>query len=238
MANFALVNNVEHQDLRIVTEHSASLGDAMMHVMTFCFEMRNVQAYYPILFHEDSNGETYPVALFGFEEGENLFLDKSGWHAPYVPAMIRRQPFMIGFQKTSDDENQRMLSIDLDHPRVSKEQGEPLFEPLGGRTPFLEKSADLLETIYEGHMHNRDFVAALQEHDLIEPVSMEIELKDRSRNTLFGFKAINEEKVQQLKGETLEMFSQRGFLMPLFMILASTARFQALVDLKNQSLGV
>ena len=75
----------------------------------------------------DENGDFYPLALFGFEKKENLFLDDSGWHAPYVPAMIRREPFMIGFQASKelgDAEHARMLSLDMDHPRVNTETGE------------------------------------------------------------------------------------------------------------------
>lgn len=235
MTKYALVNDVEHQDLRVITDRSPALGDNMMYAMTFCFEIRSVQGTYPILFHEEE-GELHPVALFGFEDGENLFLDDHGWHASYIPAMIRRQPFLIGFQNTESNEKRRMLSVDMDHPRLSRELGEPLFEPLGGRTAYLEQTADLLEAIYEGHMHNREFVSALQQHDLIESVTMEIELKDKSRNQLFGFSAIHEERVQQLPGDTLAEFSARGFLLPLFMILASTVNLQTLVDRKNERL--
>lgn len=236
MANLALVNNVQHQDLKIITDRHADLGDAMMYSMVFGFEIRSVQGDYPILFHE-IEGELHPVALFGFEDGENLFLDDDGWHAGYVPAMVRRQPFLIGFQDAGNDEKRRMLSVDLDHPRVSEERGEALFEPLGGRTPFLEASANLLEAIYSGHVHNREFVAALQAHDLIESVTMEVELKDKSRNQLFGFNALNEEKVQQLSGETLAEFSGKGFLLPMFMVLASTVNLQTLVDKKNKRMN-
>jgi hypothetical protein len=181
LSNFALLNNVDHKDVRIITERSARYGDNVNFVMTFPFEFRSVQAFYPILFHRDAQGEFYPVALFGFESGENLFLDETGWHARYVPAMIRRQPFLIGFEADTRQggERRRMLSLDLDSPRVGKERGEPLFEPLGGRTPFLEEMATLLETLYHGAEHNRKFVAALQGHALIESVTFDIALARR-----------------------------------------------------------
>lgn len=233
-----MLNDVDHQDVRIITEHSAALGDNLMHVMTFPFEFRSVQAFYPILFHRDGRGELYPVALFGFVSGENLFLDEAGWHARYVPAMIRRQPFLIGFEGGNGQggDRRRMLSLDLGSPRVSKERGEPLFEPLGGRTPFLEEMATLLETLYQGAEHNRKFVAALQEHGLIESVTFDIALADGSRNQLLGFYAIDEEKVRALPGEALGSLSRDGFLMPLFMMLASTVNVRTLVDLKNARL--
>ena len=231
-----MLNNVDHKDVRIVTDRSAAYGDNVMFALTFPYEFRSVQAFYPILFHKDGRGEYYPVALFGFQDGENLFLDASGWHARYVPAMVRRQPFLIGFGPAAaegDGDRRRMLSLDMDSPRISKERGEPLFEPLGGRTPFLEEMATLLERLYHGTEHGKAFVAALQEHGLIESVNFEITLQDGSKNQLLGFYAIDEDKVQALSGEALGDLSAKGFLMPLFMMLASTVNMAALVDLKN-----
>lgn len=235
MSKFEPLNAVDHKDVRIITERSAEYGDNVMHVMTFPFEFRSVQAFYPILFHRDERGGLYPVALFGFESGENLFLDETGWHARYVPAMIRRQPFLIGFAADAapGGEQRRMLSLDPGSPRVSRERGEPLFEALGGRTKFLEEMANLLETLYHGAEHNKRFVAALQEHGLIESVNFDISLADGSRNQLLGFYAIDEEKVQGLSDAALGKMSREGFLMPLFMMLASTVNVRTLVDLKN-----
>lgn len=238
MTNHALLDNVIHKDVKVITERSARYGDNVMSCPAYTFEFRNLQAHYPILFQQDAEGMFYPVALFGFQENENLYLDESGWKAGYVPAMIQREPFLIGFKDSADKgEKVRMLSIDMDHPRVSKETGEALFQPLGGRTPYLEQTANLLETIYMGINHTRLFMGALRENDLVETVNFEITLKDGSRNQLIGFHGVAEEKVQNLAGATLERFSKDGFLMPLFMTMASLANIQRLVDFKNASLN-
>lgn len=210
-----------------------------MYALTFPFEFRNVQAHYPIMFHQDAKGELYPIALFGFQQNENLFLNESGWNASYVPAMIRREPFLIGYQGSEiqdDADKLRVLSIDLDHPRVSKEEGELLFQPLGGRTLFLEQMANLMEDIYTGYLHNRIFMEALKEHDLLEAVTLDITLTDGSENQLLGFHTINEDKVQQLPGDVLRRFSENHLLMPLFMVLASMANLRTLIEMKNKQL--
>ena len=237
MTNFALVNHDDHQDVRVITERAAEYGDNVMYSLAFPFEFRSIQAYYPILFHQDDAGELLPIALFGFEQGENLFLDDSGWDAGYVPAMILRGPFLIGYQGSEiqkDEDKARVLSIDMDHPRVSTEEGEPLFQPLGGRSEYLEYAANLLEQIYDGLLHARDFVSALREHDLIESATFNITLNDGSENQLVGFHVLNEDKVRELPGDVLGSFHERGFLMPLFMMLASTANVRALIERKNR----
>ena len=238
MANYALLNNVDHQDVKIITERSARYGDNQMLAPTFPFEFRNVQAFYPILFQQEAAGGFQPVALLGFEQGENLFLGPDGWQATYIPAMLRREPFLIGFQKpqdASDGDLMRVLSLDMDHPRVNTEAGEALFHPLGGRTDFLESAADLLEGIYDGVAHGKAFVKALEERDLIEAVTLDIPLRDGSRNQLLGFHCLAEQQVQELPGEVLGDFQAQGFLMPLFMVLASMGNIQRLVEMKNRT---
>ena len=238
MPDFALLNNVDHQDVRIITERSARFGDNLMQCPTFPFEFRNVQAFYPIMFQRTASGGFHPMALFGFQENENLFLAEDGWRAAYIPAMVRREPFLIGFSdalEPNNPERTRVLSVDMEHPRVNTETGEPLFLPLGGRTPFLENIADLLETIYAGIEHGKAFVGALQEQDLIESVTLEVVLNDGSRNQLIGYHCLAEERVQALSGKLLGEFNRKGYLMPMFMVLASMANIQRLVELKNKA---
>ena len=93
--------------------------------------------------------------------------------------------------------------------------------------------ATLLEALYHGGELNKKFVHALQEHGLIENVTFDIALANGSRNQLLGFFAIDEEKVRGLSDEALGQLSRSGFLMPLFMILASTTNVRTLVEMKN-----
>ena len=240
MPDLVLLNNVEHQDLRVITDRAAQYGDAVRQCITFTFEFRAVQAHYPILFQTNAAGSFDPVALFGFVDGENLFLDESGWDARYIPAMMKREPFLIGFQESKDPsqpERIRVLSLDREHPRVSTTMGEPLFQPLGGRTEFLDTAADILETIYAGIEHNKAFTAALIEQELLEAITIEVALSDGTRNQLLGYHGIVEEKVTALPADVLKRFADRGFLMPLFMALASTSNIQVLVDRKNRSVA-
>ena len=126
MAKHVLLNNVEHAGLRVVTTRSADLGDDVMYAVTFPWEFRNLQAHYPILFRKrPDTGEFQPIALFGFEERENLFLSASGWDAAYVPLTIERQPFLIGMQPAGvggASEPQPVIHVDLDSPRISQDE--------------------------------------------------------------------------------------------------------------------
>jgi len=76
MTNFQLLNNVQHKDLKVIIDRSADLGDNVWYAVTFPNEFKNLQRHYPVFFIKNpDDGEFQAVAMFGVEEGENLFLD-------------------------------------------------------------------------------------------------------------------------------------------------------------------
>lgn len=240
MANYQLLNNVDHQSLRVVTERGAKYGDDVMFAMTFPFEMRSVQACYPILIYKDPNSaQLYPVAVFGFEQGENLFLNGESWDAPYIPLMVRRQPFLIGFQQQHPGaEKQRVLTIDVDHPRVSDSEGAALFLEHGGNSDFLENIANMLETVHNGQEQNKTFMDMLLKHDLVESVMLEITLDDQTTNQLQGFYTLDDEKLQKLDPQALGDLNASGSLLPAYMMVASQSHLSTLVEMRNARLRV
>lgn len=233
-----MLNQQQHADIKIIDDRSAAYGDNIMYAMTFPFEFRNIQGCYPIFFQKNAEtGAFFPVALFGFQEAENLFLDDSGWNAPYIPLMIKRQPFVIGFQQDASNAESKnaVITIDMDSPRVSTESGHALFEP-SGTSEFLQKMTANLEMIHAAHGHNEKFIHAITELELIELFTLEIPLKDGSKNQLQGLYTINEDKVQDLSGDQMQQLNSQGFLMPLYMIMASHSNIRTLVDKKNAQL--
>ena len=130
----------------------------------------------------------------------------------------------------------RLLSVDMAHPRVSQgTEGEAVFQPLGGRTQYLEQQADLLEQIHEGAGHTQRFTQCLSDLGLVESITLDISLQDGSKNQLLGFSAINEDALRALSADSLEQLSQQGFLMPLFMMLASLSNMGRLIQFKQQT---
>jgi len=229
MPNPVLLNNVQHKDLRVLTERSAALGDDVMFALTFPAEFRTLQAHYPIVFRKSDDATSFePVALFGFEQGENLFLKYAGWDAPEVPLLVERQPFLIG-----RDGDELLVHIDVDHPRVGTHEGEPLFLEYGGITPYLERINSLLLTIHQGLQTVPGFIGALLEHDLLESFVFDIELDDGSQNRLAGFYTIHEERLAALDGAALGRLHRSGYLQPIYMVIASMSQFRALIARKN-----
>ena len=231
MSNTVLLNNIDHQNLRVITGRGAEYGDDVMFALTFPAEFRDLQAHYPIVFRKAADGVSFEsLALFGFQEGENLFLGRSGWDATYVPLAIERQPFLIG---VNGDE--LMVHVDLDNPRLSTTAGEAVFKEHGGTTEFLEHMNSTLLAIHQGLQAVPAFIAALLEHELLESFVFDIELDDGSQNRLAGFYAINEERLAGLGATALERLHRAGYLQAIYMAVASLSNFRALIERKNRA---
>jgi hypothetical protein len=229
MPKSVLLNNIEHKNLRVITRHGAEFGDNQMLSPTFPSEFRDVQACYPIVFRKTTDGLGFEsVALFGFQEGENLFLTGDRWDAHYLPMLVERQPFQIGING-----DELMVHIDLDSPRLSDVDGQAVFKEHGGNTEFLEKTTSLLLAIHQGLQGSPILLASLLEHELLESFVLDIELNDGSQNRLVGFYTINEDRLASLGADAIAKLHQAGVLPFIYMVIASLSNFRALIDRKN-----
>ncbi|GAA0784055.1 MULTISPECIES: SapC family protein [Pseudomonadati] len=237
MTQHVLLNSVEHKDLKVITDRSAKYGDNLWYTVTFPLEFRSVQAHYPIFFHKDTaTGQFYAVALFGFKNEDNLFLTDKGWDASYVPLTLRRQPFLIGKQMVREDgieQEQHVIHIDLDHPRVNKNHGEAVFHAFGGNTDYLDEVGDMLAAIHQGLNDSQAFIDVLLEHELLESFTLDIELDNGEKHQMIGFYTINEEKLNMLDGTVLTKLHQQGYLQAIYMSMASQSNVRDLLDRKN-----
>ncbi|NNG11942.1 MAG: SapC family protein [Halobacteria archaeon] len=234
MSQYEILDKEKHQQLRIKTGYGAALGDAVMYVMTYPMEFRDIQSCYPILFTKDPNtGGFFAAAVMGFEADQNLFLQDGGWDAPYVPALVQRQPFLIATR--GDDDNQTpVVSLDLDHPRVSQDEGELLFDDAGATTEFLNQKIALLDKLHRGLQHGKGFIDTLLQHELLEQIALDIAFNDGSKKSVEGFYSIAEERLYQLKGDVLESLNEAGYLQPAFMAVASLSRVRDIIERRNR----
>lgn len=238
MARHVLLNNVAHKDLRVITRHGAELGHEVGSVLTFPTEYGDIQREYPIFFRKDeARGEYVSVALLGLAPDENLFLDETGWHASYIPAVVARGPFLIGFQQQEvggDLRREPVIHVDLDDPRVSESEGEPVFLPQGGNSRYLERIASILRGIHEGMAVSHAMFAAFAEHGLIEPVKVEAQFNAEEQYEVLGLHTLSEEKLRALDGDALARLSRAGFLQGAFLVLASLGNVSRLIDMKHR----
>lgn len=235
MTRPTLLDNVTHRHLRVRSERSAALGDARQSALALPAEFRQLQAHFPIVFQlVEGDAGFQPVALFGLEEGQNLFLTDTGWDAPVVPMALQRDPFMIG--RAPDDTLQ--LHIDMDSPRIVRpeegEVGTAIFMPHGGFSDYLDHVVQLMEHLHAQAQHLPVFIEALTRHQLLEPFVIDIETPGGEQGRLSGLFTIHEERLAALPGAALEALAREGHLLPIYMQIASLQQLQALVERQSR----
>lgn len=225
MTRHAHLNNVEHRDLRIVNTRGSQYGDDIMYTLTFPGEFRQVQAHYPIVFGKAQEGTFTPLALFGFHEKQNLFVKDGKWDASYIPMMVERVPFLIG-----NAPNGKVVHIDLESPRVSRTEGDPIFREHGANSEYLDHITGVLGMLDEGIASTPGFIAALVEHNLLESFVLDLQFLDGAQHRFAGFYTVQEERLSKLDATALGQLHARGYLLPIYMVIASFSNFRQLIE--------
>ena len=239
MANHVLLNNVTHQNLRVITRFGAEFGDNVGSVLIFPTEFVELQKEYPILFRRNLETQKYhATALLGLNQSENLFLNPevgSGWAASYIPAIVAKGPFLIGFQSQDSGKTQNtVIHIDLDLLKVSLQEGYPLFLEYGGNSPYLDDIVKVFNVFHQGMIVQDVMFELLSEFDLLEPIDIDIDLNNGEKYKLTGNYSINEEKLAELSGDKLEKLNKMGFLPLVYAVIASLTNIRKLTDIKNR----
>ena len=240
MARYELLNNVAHKDLRIVTGFGRAFGDEIGMVTAFPTEFAELQREYPIfLRRERDGGQWQAVALLGFEANENLFLREGRWSAGYLPGYVARGPFLIGFQeRTVDGElrNEPVIHVDMEHPRIGTGEGEAVFLPHGGHSPYLEHVITVLRGIRDGAEAGTAMFAAFDELGLIQPMNVELKFDGQHGASLTGLHGIDRERLAALDADALHRLHRSGYLEGAYLMLASMHNLRRLMAEKQRRL--
>ena len=235
MSQHAVLTFETHHDLKVRVTRGEAFGDAVMCCVALPDEFRRVQNEYPILFRLNVEQDSFAaVALFGFEDGENLYLEGDRWDARYRPLAMEIQPFLIG--RPAPDSPERHVHVDMASPRIGTDGDIAVFDQHGQPTPYMRRVTELLGELDAGYQRAAGFFAALRRHELIEPLIVELPLEDGSVNRLVGFHTINEDRLSALEPEALADLQAGGYLLPVFMAVASLSNLDGLIRRKNRRL--
>ncbi len=195
-----MLNNVAHKDLRVITRHAAEFGDNVGSVLTFPTEYGDVQREYPIFFRKDAHtGEFQSVALLGFQPGREPVPRgrAAGTPATSGHRRARTVPDRLPEPGVGGElRREPVIHVDLDNPRISRTEGEPVFLPQGGNSRYLERIAAILQGHSQGLAVSKAMFAAFSALELIEPVNVEIKFNAEEQYNLRGLYTISEEKLR------------------------------------------
>ena len=174
---------------------------------------------FALVFTEAEEG-VIPSAILGLRTNENAYVSADGvWQAAYVPAFIRRYPFVFATDAAAQTFT---LMVDETYSGFNTEnRGERLFDGDGENTGFLDQTLAFLKD-YQAHFERtRAFGEKLAELDLLEAVEARVPMPEDPERRLTGFKVVNRDKLKALSDDVLAQLVRDDFLELIFLHLFS-----------------
>lgn len=205
------ISQQEHASWRYKTSETAPFLRAEHAIPITTEEFAACQRFYPIIF--SSGDAPVPLILMGLNEGVNTFIDDEGkmMQAAYVPAYIRRYPFLLA--KLRPDTDELSLCVDPTSGVMGPfDEGDPVFE---GTEPS-EATKNVLqfcEQFEQAGLMTGNFMNELREFDLLMEGEVSIQTTPETPPFIYrGFQMVNEEKLRDLRGDQLRKMMQSGML--------------------------
>jgi hypothetical protein len=215
-----VLNKKEHKDWKIETVKDYAFAKKTNSVYLLVTEFVLASKEYPIVFFRN-NDTVMPIALLGLQKDSNQFIvPKGGWDADYIPAYVRRYPFVPVTKEGSDE---LMLCIDADYKGLNSKKAKlPLFDKDGKPDVVTQQAMNLLQSFDSENKVTINFCKDIDDLDLFE----EVHVKGEDIK-LGGFLRINHEKFTNLGTKTVKSLFDSGSLESVY------AHFQSLANLKN-----
>ena len=200
-------------------------------------EFGMASAAYPIIFVGD---DYTPVAVMGVRQGENLFVRDDGQTEPdfYVPAFVRRYPFVFANDQQGD---RLLLCIDRDAPMVTNQPDVPLFEN-GQPSAFTQNAIEFCKEFERQRRSTTEFAAIVKRLGLFEQKSVAFQPRDAQGNPqgeqqkIADYWAIDENKLNDLSDEQFKELRTNGALGAIYAHMISLLNWQRVIQraLRNQ----
>lgn len=184
-------------------------------------EFAQAQRHFPIVFSAGDN--SVPLALMGLNEGVNVFFDETGTQVDdsYVPAYIRRYPFLLA--KLKPDAEEMSLCFDPSSDLLGEfDDGQALFAD-GEPTDHTKSLLGFCEQFEQAGARTQAFMEEIGKAGLLMDGEVAIQQNDKPDTPYLyrGFRMINQEKLRELPAEQLKTWNEIGLLPLIFAHLFS-----------------
>ena len=222
------VTQQKHGDWSVKTGSNYDFAKRVNSVPLMAAEFPSAAGDYAIVF-TGTDEAVMPAVILGVRDQENLYLEDDGsWRGTYVPAFIRRYPFVFA---SGDDATTFNLCIDEDFSGCNQDgRGERLFDTDGERTQYLEGVLGFLKEFQAQFRRTELFCGKLKELDLLEPMQAQFSLTSGEQMSLTGFMAVNRDRLKALSDDELTALVRTDELELLYTHLQSMRNFRPLVE--------
>jgi len=226
----ARLNRVAHAKLRYTPLTNLEFTRKITSVPLMAAEFPLACRQYPIIFVQSQDGAVIAQAVLSLTEGVNSFVDDKGqWTATYVPAFIRRYPFVLAEIPGKPDDFD--VAFDEGSGCFHPKKGEPLFDDHGAPTAFLNAQIEFLKNFHDEHQRTRRLLEILKADGLLIPYNVDIvRAKDKAQFAVRNALVVDETKLQGLAAEKVATYLKTGMLAMIYAHLISLQSFLAVAN--------
>ncbi|MCD2322721.1 SapC family protein [Sphingomonas sp. IC-56] len=215
-----------HGDYRVRVADKAPFLATQHAVPVTVEEFPLVQRYMPIVF--SVGDDPVPLALMGLNEGVNTFFDEEGKLVDpnfYVPAYIRRYPYLLARLRPESDE--LSLCFDPTADTIGQfEDGEPLFVD-GQPSEFTKGILQFNEQFEQAGARTSMFMKDLKDMGLLMDGEVSIQPDGAAQPFIYrGFLMVDEGKLNEMRGDQLRKIVQNGMLPLIYAHLFSLSQMR------------
>ena len=217
------LNSEQHAGLHIDAMAGYAFARDATAVLLTTVEFNKASREYPIVFLEDGENVN-PVALLGLPGSENQYVSEDGkWDAAYIPAYVRRYPFIPGSGVT---EKELVLCFDEDAPNINTEHGTPLFEE-GEHSPFLKRCIHMMDDYQAQVERTAEFSKRLKKTKVLVPMKANL-VMDGTTSSLTGFMMVDTPRLKALRPKQLSELVKNDDMAFIYAHLSSIENFNRL----------
>ncbi len=160
-----------------------------------------------------------PSLILGVQGNVNNHVNADGsWRGSYVPAFLRRYPFV--FAASQSGENLTLCMDDTFAGFNTKGNGERLFDGDGKPSEFLQKQLQFNQGYQDQFTKTQAFARGLAKLGILEPSKVDFQFAGK-KSSLTGFQTINRDKFKALQGKKLKEMMKSDQLERCFQHLQS-----------------
>ena len=227
------LDTVAHRGLKLIASASAiERIEPFNSFMISIGEFTDCAREFPIVFvksEDDKDGkpQVAPVAVFGLQKNQNLFVEKGAWTAEYLPAILRAYPFTLA--RLEGDERYALV-YDASWKGFSLSVGQPLFDDKGEGSKLLKDVYQFVQNIEQDLERTRQAGQRLLELNLLQPMRFDATLPDGATIAVDGFWAVDEKRLAELSDAETGELHRSGLLALLYVHRLSMINMRKLVE--------
>lgn len=228
-----VLDREQHKGLRIQAA-DALFASTNQAVPLLAAEFPEASLEYPIVFSQGQDGQWMALALTGLKQGVNAFVDAKGqWNARYVPASVRRYPFILAETGTEGGQKgapqQLSLAADLAAPQLGT-KGQALFDDKGEPTEVMKNIMTLLADFQNQAKQTSAIAQKLAEAGLLTQQTLQVRLGEDRNAAVEGVWIVNEAKLRELPDDKILAWFKGGELAVIHAHMMSLRNLMPLLD--------